>query len=93
MVLICFVIFADAEITLNRNGFSYRSHLFARNDAGQGYYTKSEARDLIKRALDDSELRANEVSYAMARKIMDAVERERWMEMRLERATAARNRN
>jgi hypothetical protein len=93
MVLLCFLIFADAEITLNRNGFSYRSHLFARNAAERDYYTKNEARDLLKRALDDSELRTNEVSYMMARKILDTVERERWVEMRLERANTARNRN
>jgi anti-sigma factor RsiW len=93
MVLICFLIFADAEITLNRTGFSYHSHLFTRPAAEQEYYTKAEARDLLKRALDESELRANEVSYMMARKIMDTVERERWMEMRPEPTNAARNRN
>jgi hypothetical protein len=92
-VLLCFLFFADAEITLNRTGFSYRSHLFTRNAAEREFYTKGEARDLLKRALDESELRANEVSYMMARKILDTVERERWMETRLERANTARNRN
>ena len=48
MALICFLIFANAEITLNKNGFSYHSHLFTRSDAGQDYYTKSEVRDLLK---------------------------------------------
>ncbi len=93
MLLIGFLIFADAEITLNRNGFSYRSHLFTRSTTGQEYYTKSEVRDLVKRALDDSEIRTNEVSYMMARKILDTVERERWIDRRVESTSSARSRN
>jgi predicted anti-sigma-YlaC factor YlaD len=93
MVLVCFLVFADAEITLNRSGFSYNSHLFTRNAIGQDYYTKSEVRDLVKRALDDSEIRASEVNNVLARKILDTVERERWMDARLQHTNAARNQN
>lgn len=93
MVLIGFLIFANAEITLDRNGFSYRSQLWTGSDLGREYYTKSEVRDLVKRALDDSELRASEINNVLARKILDTVEREYWMEARLERTTATRNRN
>jgi predicted anti-sigma-YlaC factor YlaD len=93
MALICFLVFADAQITLNKNGFSYKSHLFSRNATGQDYYTKSEVRDLVKRALDDSEIRAGEVNNVLARKILDTVERERWMEARLQHTNAAQNRN
>ena len=92
-VLICFLIFADAEITWNKSGFSYRSHLLSRSAAGQDYYTKGEVRELLKSALDDSELRTSEVSYMMARKIMDAIERERWMDARLQNQSGVRNRN
>jgi predicted anti-sigma-YlaC factor YlaD len=92
-LLICFLLFAGAEITLNRNGFSYRSHLFTRNVTGQNYYTKSEVRDLVKRALDDSEIRAGEINNVLARRILDAVERERWMDAHLQRTNAARDRN
>jgi predicted anti-sigma-YlaC factor YlaD len=93
MLLICFLVFADAEITLNKNGFSYRSHLFTRNATGQDYYTKSEVRDLVKRALDDSEIRANEINNVLARRILDTVERERWVDAHLQGTNAARNRN
>jgi hypothetical protein len=93
MALICFLVLADSEITLSRNGFSYRSHLFARNTPKQDYYTKSEVRDLVKLALDDSELRAGEANYIMARKILDMVERERWIETRAVSTPAVRNRN
>lgn len=92
VALICFLALTDAEIALNRNGFSYRSHLFA-GKAGENYYTKSEVRDLLKRALDDSELRSNEASYIMARKILDMVERERWIETRLADTKAVRDNN
>jgi predicted anti-sigma-YlaC factor YlaD len=93
IVFICFLVLADAQITLNKNGFSYSSHLFSRKATGQDYYTKSEVRDLVKRALDESEIRASELNNLLARRILDTVDRERWMDAHLQRANVGQNRN
>ena len=37
----------------------------------------------MKQALDDSELRMNETNYLMMQKMLDTVEQDRWMDLRL----------
>ncbi len=93
MALICFLALANTEIRYDKNGFSMSTHLFTPAAAERDYYTKSESRDLVKRALDDSEFRSNEVNYLMMQKMLDTVERDRWMDLHLARGRAARNTN
>src|SRR2546427_4409303 len=57
MALLAFLALANAEITWNRDGFSFRTHLFAARPDTREFYTRSETRDLVRRALDDTERR------------------------------------
>ena len=95
MVLICFLALANAQITWNRDGFSFKTGLFGGNASTGEYYTKSEVRDIMQRALDDSERRMDEASYGMMQKMLDTVEQERWMDLRLvrNRQTSSQIRN
>lgn len=87
MTVICFLALANAEIKWNNEGFVFRTSLFSRGkEQQQDYYTRAEVRELIKHALDDSELRMNEVNYLMMQKMLDTVEQERWMDLRYVRA-------
>ena len=95
MLVLCFLALTNAQISLNRDGFSFRTQLFGESGSEGNYYTKSEVRDIMKRALDDSEVRMNESSYLMMQKMMDIVEQDRWNDLRHIRNLDAsiRNRN
>ena len=92
-VLICLLAIANTELTWTHDGFSLRTGLFRRAPEQTKYYTKSEVRDLMKRALDDSEMRTNETNYLMLQKMLDTVEQDHWMYSRSARVNAARNGN
>jgi len=83
MLVVCFLALANAQITWNSEGFRFSTRLFAEHDLDQDYYTKSEVRDIVKRALDDSELRMDETSRLMMQKTLDTVDQDRWMDLRL----------
>lgn len=89
MVMLCFLALANTQISWNSHGFSFSTRLFGGSESERDYYTKSEVLDIMKRALDDSELRMNETSYLMMQKMLDTVEQERWMDLRLVRNRAA----
>jgi hypothetical protein len=93
MVVFCFLALANTQITWNKEGFSFSTRLFAGHESAQDYYTKSEVRDIMKQALDDSEFRMNETSLLMVQKALDTVEQDRWMDLRLVRSHEALNQN
>ncbi len=92
MAVICLLALANTRVTWDRNGFSFNTRLFAGQDS-RDYYTKTEVRDLLKAALDDSEFRMNETNYSMMQKLLDTVEQDRWMDARLSRGRTASNRD
>jgi predicted anti-sigma-YlaC factor YlaD len=91
MAVIGFLALANTQIAWNKNGFSFSTHLFAWNGSERNYYTKTELRNLMKQALDDSEFRMSEANYLMMQKMLDMVEQDRWMDLHLARGRAARN--
>ncbi len=91
MVAISFLALANTQIAWNKNEFSFSTHLFGGRGAERDYYTKTELRSLVKRALDDSESRTNEANYLMMQKMLDMVEQDRWMDLRLVRDQPTRN--
>lgn len=93
MALICFLALSNAELTWNKSGFSFRTSLFRHTPEQTDFYTKSEVRDLMKRALADSESSMNEVNNLMLQKMLDAVEQDTWVYSRLTRGNAARSGN
>ena len=92
MALICFLALANTEIALNGNGFKFSTSLFPKKAVGQDYYTKEEARELVKRALDDSEFRMSEINYLMVQRLLDTLEQEQ-MDSRFVRTKTIQNRN
>jgi hypothetical protein len=95
MLLLCILALANTQITWNKDGFSLKTRLFGGNKSTQDYYTKSEVRDILKRALDDSEFRMNETSYLRMKEMMDRVEQYSWMDLHVvrNRPSSAQNRN
>jgi hypothetical protein len=93
MALICFMALANTQIRLNKEGFSFQTHLFHKNDSERNYYTKTELRNLMKQALDDSEFRMSEANYWMMQKILDTVDQDRSNDLRLVRSRDAKNFN
>jgi predicted anti-sigma-YlaC factor YlaD len=86
MFIICILALANTQVTWNKEEFSFRTSLFpAPLDKGD-YYTKAELRSLLKDALDDSEIRMNEVAYLMMQETLSTVEQDRWMDLRLSRS-------
>jgi hypothetical protein len=85
MLVVCFLALANAEITWNREGFSSRTRLFAGQESSRDYYTKSEVEDIM----NDSEVRISETSRLMILKMLDTVEQDRWMDLRLVRSRTA----
>jgi hypothetical protein len=93
MALLCILALANTEFTLNNSGFTVRTNLFRRDLPERDFYTKSEMRDIMKRALDDSEMRINEVNYLMLQKMLVTMEQDRWTDMRSVRGSAVRSGN
>ena len=83
LVIIAFLGLSNAEISLGKGGFSYKSHLFG---PSTDYYTKAEVRDILKRALDDSESRMTETNYLMMQRVLDTMEQDRLADFRLVRS-------
>ncbi len=93
MILIAFLVLANADVTWNKDGFSYRNHLLSRGASQVDVYTKAQTRDLLKRVLDDSESRINETNYLMMQELLRTVEQDRMLDLRLVRHQGAPNRN
>lgn len=92
VLLISLLVLANPEIKWSGEGFYFKANLpwgLSRSD----YYTKAEARNLIKRALDDSETQMTETTRLMMNGLLDTIDQERWMDLRLVRQQAVQNRN
>ncbi len=55
LVTLACLALSNAEMTWNREGFSFKTHAFSRELPPPDYYTKSEVRKVMKEALRDSE--------------------------------------
>jgi len=93
VIVLAFLAIANAEITWNRDGFSFRTRMFRKMEAPSEYYTKAEVRDLLKSVVDDTESRVMETNYLMLQRMMDTIEEDRWLDLRLVRGNSARNHN
>jgi hypothetical protein len=93
MALICLLALANTQIKLNKEGFTFQTHLFHGNDSERNYYTKTELRNLMKQALDDSEVRMSEANYSMMQRILDTVDQDRMNDLHLVRSRDAKNFN
>jgi len=82
MALLCFLALANAQISWNKDGFSFKTAFFSKHETERNTYTKSEIREIMKMALDDTEFRMNETNFLMIQKMMDTVEQERWSDFR-----------
>jgi hypothetical protein len=78
MLIITFMALANTQISWNKNGFTFSSHLFPQQKSQRDYYTKAELRNILKQALDDSEFRMSETNYSMMQKMLDTIEQDRY---------------
>jgi hypothetical protein len=81
-VLLAFLALTNAEVAWESGRFSFRTSLLPAATSSSNYYTKLETRDLVRRALDDTESRMTETNYLMMQRMMDTMDQERWSEMR-----------
>ncbi len=92
-VALAFLALANAEITWNRDGLAFRTHLFSSPGVPRETYTKAEVRSLLKAVVDDTESRVMETNYLMMQRMMDTIEEDRRLDWRLVRTETARNHN
>jgi hypothetical protein len=88
MAVMGFLALANTRIAWNKDGFSFSTGLFSARATDRDYYSKAEVRDILKRALDESESHTNEANYLMMQKILDTVEQDRWRDLLLIRRGA-----
>jgi predicted anti-sigma-YlaC factor YlaD len=93
MIFITILALANTQISWNKNGFSFSTHLLPGKVADRDYYTKAELRNLLKEVLDDSESRMNEVVYLMMQETLKTVDKDRWMDLSMIRSHAIQNQN
>jgi hypothetical protein len=91
MVLITILALANTHVAWNKDGFSFSTRLFPGQAEERDYYTKTELRNLLKDALDDSESRTNEIIYLMMQETLKTVEQDRWMDLSLIRSSSLQN--
>jgi predicted anti-sigma-YlaC factor YlaD len=91
LLVLAFLALANAEISWNNQGFTFRTQLVSRKPSGPEYYTKAEMREMLKRVLDDSESRMIEANYEMIQRMMDTLDQERWQDLRLVRGNSLTN--
>jgi hypothetical protein len=89
-VLLAFLALANANITWNEQGFAFQTHLMGGSPPTADYYTRSEMRELLKKALDDTEGRVMESNYLLIQEMLDTVEEERFRDLRLVRSHVGR---
>ncbi len=92
MLFVGFLILSNPDISLSRQGFSFKTNM-PWGASGSDYYTKAEVRDIIKRALDDSEAQTTETTRLMMERLLDTIDQERMMDLRLARHEVEQNRN
>ncbi len=85
MLVVCFLALSNTRITWNREGFSFSTQLWGGSESSRDYYTKSE----VEAIMNDSEIRMSETSRLMILKMLDTVEQDRWMDLRLVRSQKA----
>ncbi len=93
LLAVAFLALSNAEITWNKQGFSFHAHGFTARPTDDDYYTKAEVRNILKRVLDDSESRMTELNYQMIQQMRDTVEQEHLQELRYVRDRITRERS
>lgn len=93
MALLGLMALANTKISWTSDGFSFSAGFFPRQERERDYYTKDELRELVKQALDDSESRMGEANYTMMQNMLDTVEQDRWMDLKLVSSRIGHNPN
>lgn len=82
MLVMALLALGNADVTWNRDGFAFRTRLFAQEAAPADYYTKGEVRRLVKLALDDTERSMTEANYVMMQRLLETIDQEKQEDMR-----------
>jgi plasmid stability protein len=82
-VVLAFLALGNARISLNKDGFSFQTHWLPGRAAEAEQYTKTEVREIIRAALDDTEARMLEANRVMVLQGLDVSEAERYRDLRL----------
>jgi hypothetical protein len=99
MVLLAFLAVSNAELTWNKDGFSFRTQLLTSPVlASSKYYDRAQIdqkvaglREIVREVMDDSEIRMMEGNRVMLLRMMEYIEQD--MDARFVRAQHARNQN
>jgi hypothetical protein len=90
MAALAFLALSNAELTWNRDGFKFRTHLLTSPAlADSKYYDKDEVRAIVREVADDSEIRMMETNRVMLLRMMEYIEQD--MDARFVRSQHARN--
>lgn len=92
LVTLAFLALSNAELTWNKEGFSFRTHAFSRQTAQNDFYTKSETRRVMKEALRDSESFLIDYNSQQLNAALDLVDKQMGQEMRYVRGLYSQTR-
>ncbi|HYK88784.1 MAG TPA: hypothetical protein VE398_08445 [Acidobacteriota bacterium] len=90
MVLLAFLTIAGPEITWGKQGVTFKTNppWASRADS----YTKAETREIIRAVRDDSENQMNEAMHVMVDQLLDTIDQQRILDLRLVRHQTEQNR-
>jgi anti-sigma factor RsiW len=84
MLLVTLLALANTELTWSREaGFALRTHLLRGPSRSGDVPTRAEVRALLRQALDDTESRMSEETMMVGQRVLDTIEAERRVELRL----------
>jgi len=82
VVVVAFLALANSEITWNRDGFSFKTHLFSRDLPRSEYATRAETLKVLKQGLRDSEAYMREENAQQLNSALDLVDKQMGQQMR-----------
>jgi hypothetical protein len=82
VVVVAFLALWNAELTWNRDGFSFKTHAFSRGLPRSEYATRAETLRVLKQALRESEAYMRDENAQKLNAALDLVDRQMGLEMR-----------
>ena len=92
LVTIAFLGVANADIQWNRDGFSFKTHLFPRGAASSpsaDYYTRQEMQVILERVLDES----REINILLGQRLLETIDQQNANRFLTSRISDSRSKN
>jgi len=86
LVFLAFLAVSNAEFTRTSDGFTFKTHAFAREEPSGEYCTKAEMLKIVKEAIRDSEAYMTESTYRQVNAALDLIDKQMGRELQYVRS-------